>query len=78
MISTQGGVTAGWGFYLQKGKLVGFRDAKIGRTYNDSKPGTMAITKAPTGAPNVLINSDRRLGFRTVGHVRGTGSHAKS
>src|SRR4029077_8992961 len=23
MIFTQGGITAGWGFYLQKGKLVG-------------------------------------------------------
>jgi arylsulfatase len=32
-----------------------FRDAKIGRTYKDSKPGTMALTKAPAGAPNVLI-----------------------
>src|SRR5258705_7025517 len=33
----------------------GFKDAKIGRTYKDSKPGTMALTKAPAGAPNVLI-----------------------
>ena len=32
-----------------------FSDAKIGRTYKDSKPGTMAVTKAPAGAPNVLI-----------------------
>jgi hypothetical protein len=32
-----------------------FTDAKIGRTYKDSKPGTIALTKAPTGAPNVLI-----------------------
>jgi hypothetical protein len=32
-----------------------FKDAKIGRTYKDSKPGTMALTKAPAGAPNVLI-----------------------
>src|SRR4029077_5889940 len=32
-----------------------FSDAKIGRTYKDSKPGTMALTKAPTGAPTVLI-----------------------
>jgi arylsulfatase A-like enzyme len=31
-----------------------FKDAKIGRTYKDSKPGTMALTKAPAGAPNVL------------------------
>jgi arylsulfatase A-like enzyme len=32
-----------------------FSDAKIGRTYKDSIPGTMALTKAPVGAPNVLI-----------------------
>ncbi|HWY53780.1 MAG TPA: arylsulfatase [Terriglobales bacterium] len=32
-----------------------FKDAKIGRTYKDSKPGTIALTKAPPGAPNVLI-----------------------
>ena len=32
-----------------------FSDAKIGRTYKDSKPGTMALSKAPSGAPNVLI-----------------------
>ena len=32
-----------------------FGDAKIGRTYKDSKPGTIALTKAPDGAPNVLI-----------------------
>src|SRR5262249_42682662 len=32
-----------------------FEDAKIGRTYKDSKPGTIALTKAPAGAPNVLI-----------------------
>jgi arylsulfatase len=33
----------------------GFKDAKIGRTYKDSKPGTMTLTKAPAGAPNILI-----------------------
>jgi len=32
-----------------------FSDAEIGRTYKDSKPGTIALTKAPAGAPNVLI-----------------------
>src|SRR3954463_8620194 len=32
-----------------------FSDAKIGRTYKDSKPGTINLTKAPAGAPNVLI-----------------------
>src|SRR4051812_6575878 len=33
----------------------GFKDAKIGRTYKDSQPGTMTVTKAPAGAPNVLV-----------------------
>jgi arylsulfatase len=33
----------------------GFKDAKIGRTYKDSTPGTIKLTKAPAGAPNVLI-----------------------
>jgi MerR, DNA binding len=32
-----------------------FKDATIGRTYKESKPGTMRLTKAPSGAPNVLI-----------------------
>jgi hypothetical protein len=32
-----------------------FKDAKIGRTYKDSKPGTINLTKPPAGAPNVLI-----------------------
>src|SRR5262249_53434345 len=32
-----------------------FTDAKIGRTFEDSKPGTISLTKAPAGAPNVLI-----------------------
>src|SRR5262249_33712066 len=32
-----------------------FTDAKIGRTYEDSKPGTIQLTKAPAGAPNVLL-----------------------
>jgi phosphoglycerol transferase MdoB-like AlkP superfamily enzyme len=32
-----------------------FSDAKIGRTYKDSKPGTIALSKAPAGAPNVLL-----------------------
>ena len=32
-----------------------FKDAKIGSTYKDSKPGTINLTKAPAGAPNVLI-----------------------
>jgi arylsulfatase A-like enzyme len=28
---------------------------KIGRTYKDSQPDTIAVTKAPAGAPNVLM-----------------------
>ena len=32
-----------------------FTDARIGRTYKDSKPGTISLTKAPAGAPNILI-----------------------
>src|SRR5262245_38122507 len=32
-----------------------FTDAKIGRTFEESKPGTIALTKAPAGAPNVLL-----------------------
>jgi hypothetical protein len=32
-----------------------FSDAKIGRTYKDSKPGTISLSKAPAGAPNVLL-----------------------
>jgi arylsulfatase A-like enzyme len=32
-----------------------FGDAKIGRTYKDSKPGTMTLAEAPAGAPNVLF-----------------------
>src|SRR5437773_10302970 len=32
-----------------------FSDSKIGTTYKDSKPGTITLTKAPAGAPNVLM-----------------------
>jgi len=32
-----------------------FGDAKIGRTYKESKPGTITLTKTPDGAPNVLM-----------------------
>src|SRR5215831_17460087 len=32
-----------------------FADAKIEKTYKDSKPGTMTLTRAPEGAPNVLV-----------------------
>ena len=31
-----------------------FRDAKIGRTYKDSQPGTITLAKPPAGAPNIL------------------------
>lgn len=31
-----------------------FSDAKIGQTFKDSKPGTIQLTKAPAGAPNIL------------------------
>jgi hypothetical protein len=44
-----------------------FSDAKIGRTYKDSKPGTMVLTKAPAGAPNVLTILMDDSGF---GHPR--------
>jgi arylsulfatase A-like enzyme len=49
----------------------GFRDAKIGRTYKDSKPGTMALTKAPPGAPNVLIILIDDAGFGQWGTFGG-------
>src|SRR5262245_44427616 len=32
-----------------------FTDAKIGRTYKDSKPGTISLPQPLAGAPNVLI-----------------------
>jgi hypothetical protein len=48
-----------------------FKDAQIGRTYKDSKPGTMAITKAPSGAPNVLIILIDDAGFGQWGTFGG-------
>jgi arylsulfatase A-like enzyme len=48
-----------------------FGDAKIGRTYKDSKPGTMALTKAPAGAPNVLIILIDDAGFGQWGTFGG-------
>ena len=48
-----------------------FKDAKIGRTYKDSKPGTMALTKAPDGAPNVLIILIDDAGFGQWGTFGG-------
>src|SRR5262245_47909218 len=32
-----------------------FQDATIGKTYEDSRPGTIKLTQAPAGAPNVLL-----------------------
>src|SRR5258705_6554117 len=49
----------------------GFKDAKIGRTYKDSKPGTMALTKAPAGAPNVLVILIDDAGFGQWGTFGG-------
>src|SRR5882762_10589613 len=48
-----------------------FSDAKIGRTYKDSKPGTMALTKAPAGAPNVLVILIDDAGFGQWGTFGG-------
>jgi|HubBroStandDraft_4_1064222.scaffolds.fasta_scaffold02514_3 arylsulfatase A-like enzyme len=49
----------------------GFKDAKIGRTYKDSTPGTIALTKAPEGAPNVLIILIDDAGFGQWGTFGG-------
>jgi len=49
----------------------GFKDAKIGRTYKDSTPGTIALTKAPRGAPNVLIILIDDAGFGQWGTFGG-------
>ena len=48
-----------------------FTDAKIGRTYKDSKPGTINLTKAPAGAPNVLIILIDDAGFGQWGTFGG-------
>jgi len=48
-----------------------FSDAKIGRTYKDSKPGTMAITKPHAGAPNILIILIDDAGFGQWGTFGG-------
>src|SRR6266550_2458585 len=48
-----------------------FADAKIGRTYKDSKPSAMALTKAPAGAPNVLIILIDDCGFGQWGTFGG-------
>src|SRR5215813_6835553 len=48
-----------------------FTDAKIGRTYKDSQPGTMVLTKAPAGAPNVLFILIDDAGFGQWGTFGG-------
>src|SRR4029079_5207516 len=48
-----------------------FTDAKIGRTYKDSTPGTMTVTKEPAGAPNVLIVLIDDAGFGQWGTFGG-------
>src|SRR5262245_32081038 len=48
-----------------------FTDAKIGRTYEDSKPGTIGLTKAPDGAPNVLLILIDDAGFGQWGTFGG-------
>jgi len=48
-----------------------FKDAKIGRTYKDSRPGTITLTKAPAGAPNVLIILIDDAGFGQWGTFGG-------
>src|SRR5262245_6531869 len=48
-----------------------FTDAKIGRTYEDSKPGTIGLTRAPDGAPNVLLILIDDAGFGQWGTFGG-------
>jgi arylsulfatase len=48
-----------------------FGDAKIGRTYKDSKPGSMTLTKAPADAPNVLVILIDDAGFGQWGTFGG-------
>src|SRR5262249_11765629 len=48
-----------------------FTDAKIGRTYEDSKPGTIPLMKAPRGPPNVLLVLVDASGFGQWGTFGG-------
>jgi len=48
-----------------------FSDAKIGTTYKDSTPGSMKVTKAPDGAPNVLVILIDDAGFGQWGTFGG-------
>jgi arylsulfatase len=53
MIFTQGGITAGWGFYVQNGKLVGMHN------YIDSKRFRVVSTEnVPTGKVTLAMNFD--------------------
>src|SRR5262245_55711269 len=48
-----------------------FTDARIGRTFEESKPGTIGLTKAPDGAPNVLLILIDDAGFGQWGTFGG-------
>ena len=48
-----------------------FKDAKIGRTYKDSTPGTISLTKAPAGAPNGSpVSEDYQAPFAYGGTIK--------
>ncbi|MEI6633040.1 MAG: arylsulfatase [Chlamydiota bacterium] len=46
-------------------------DAEVGRTYKDSKPGTISLSKAPPGAPNVVSVLLDDVGFGATGTFGG-------
>src|SRR5262245_56800698 len=46
-------------------------DGIIGRTYKDSKPSKIPVTKAPAGAPNVLVILIDDCGFGQWGTFGG-------
>jgi len=48
-----------------------FEDATIGKTYEDSRPGTIKLIEAPTGAPNVLMVLIDDAGFGQWGTFGG-------
>jgi len=51
MIFTQGGITAGWGFYIQNGKLVGMHN------YIDSQRYRVVSTESvPTGKATLVLD----------------------
>jgi arylsulfatase len=51
MIFTQGGITAGWGFYLQKGKLVGLHNYLGLERYR-----VVSTEDVPTGSVTVIFD----------------------